>query len=321
MSTSKDSLIEINGLSIKKDAIYKVTHKPDPNAPSGFVKEGVTKLPSAGIGNTICCKFIGNGSGSTNPLDGLYDTGFYPQSPCYANMNKDDVASIVENLNKNIVEPYERIKGEGTLSHLNTEFWDSFMVDLYEGKFFVTEKVEDLLGLYIAMRGNDLTPKEKIGDPRFKFSQYCIEDKEKVQTVKTERANLMVDSIGNFTTLLKTNRELLLNILRYLGIVGVSSDIEDSVLNALVFEWLNKSNKNPEAFSKVFKMSKDRKTKEIVNLFVLVSKLVSKNIISRENGFYTYNGEELGADMKTVAANLNNDKKLSEIKTALIELS
>ena len=314
--TKKETLIEINGLVIKTNSIYKVIHKPDSNAPDGFIKEGATKLPSVGIGNTISCRFITLNKAKGT---GIYDTGFYDESPCYSTKDSNAVRRQIETLKEHIVVPYEKKYGKGVLSHQNLEFWDSFGVDLYEGRYFVTSNIDDLIALYIAMTSYQLTPKGKEGDPKYSNAQYCVEDKEKVQTIKSERANLLVESISNFGAL-KENRNTLLNTLRYLDLIGVSDKIDDSSLNSLFYEWLNKNEENPKKFDKVYTMLNDEKTSEVINLYSIVSKLATKNVIKRISGNYYYNDELLGADLKTAAFNLNSKKELEETKIRLIEL-
>lgn len=318
MSDSRDVLININGLVIKTNSIYKITNKLDNNAPSGFRKEGTTKLPSAGIGNTVGCRFkIVN----DNTKEGIYDTGFYEESPCYALLTDDEVKSKVKTLQEKIVQPYERRRGKkGLLDHSNSEFWDSFGVDLFDGRFLVTSNPDDLLDLYIAMLSYDLTPKEVEGDPKFRNSQYCIEDKEKVQNIKTERANLMVEAISNFGRLLSEDRNTLLNILRYIRIIGIADEIDNSTLNALFFEWLNKDTENPKRFKKTYDLTQNDKTADEVNLFAIISRLAVKNLLDKNGGEYTYKGKVLGADLKTAAKNINSKTELEEIKIELIEM-
>lgn len=314
--SKKEELIRVNGLVIKTNSVYKIIHKPDSNAPDGFIKEGATKLPSVGIGNTIPCKFVIT---NKNTGAGIYDTGLYEESPCYAGRNKDEVKALVRLLKEHIVEPYERKNGRAILDHKNLEFWDNFGVDLWEGRHFSTEKIDDLLDLYIAMHTYELTPKGQEGNPKYSESQYCVEDKEKVQSIKSERANLVVSCIGNFTVLSK-NKKVLLNALRYLDLIGISDKIDESSLNSLFYEWLNKSEENPKKFETVYNMIQNEKTSDVVNLYAILSKLVTKNVIRRIAGDYYYEDKLLGSDLKTSAKNLNKKKDLEEIKIKLIEL-
>lgn len=316
--SKKETLIDVNGLVIKTDSIYKVTNKLDNNAPSGFVKEGTTKLPSSGIGNTVPCPFkVTNKAKGT----GIFDTGLYEGSPCYATLDNETVRKQVEKLREAIVKPYEKKYGKGILDHQNEEFWSEFGINLFDGRYFVTNNVDDLLELYIAMLGYELTPKgeKHEGNPKYSQSDYCIEDKEKVQNIKDERANKMVSAITNFGALLKSDRNTLLNVLRYVGLIGVEGKIDDATLNSLFFEWLNKSNENPKSFDKAYELTKREETFDIVNLYAIASRLAIKNVITRVGGEYTYKGKTLGADLKTVSMNLNNKKDLEEIKIELLE--
>lgn len=316
MSTKKDKLIEVNGLVIKTNSIYKITNKLDTTAPDGFQREGTTKLPSSGIGNTVPCRYvITNKSKGT----GVFDTGLYAASPMYSTLPKDEVEATVRKLREAILEPYENKYEDGILSHKNEEFWTEFGVNLFEGRYFITSNPEDLLELYIAMVGFELTPKEQMGNPKFRDSDYCIEDKEKVKNIQSERAIAMIDSITNFGTLLKTDRTKLLNILRYVRLLGIGDEIDDDTLNGLFFEWLNKSSENPKIFKTTYTMAKDKKTQDIVNIYAIVSRLAAKNVITRVHGMYVYKGKELGLDLKTVAKNVNAKKELQEIKIEFIE--
>ncbi len=317
MSEKKETLIIINGLEIKTNSIYKITNKLDSSAPSGFIKEGTTKLPSIDVGNTVPCRFI-----TTNKARGIgiFDTGFYKDSPCYATVDKELSKQQVKSLRNHIVNPYEDKHGRGVLDHKNEDFWKEFGVDLYTGRYFVTSNVDDLLGLYIAMSGFELTPKDKVGNPKFNESQYCIEDKDKVTTIKQERSSNLMNSITKFGVLLETDKTKLLNILRYIRIIGVNEDIDTLTLNSLFFEWLHKSDENPKKFLKTYKLASSDSTSEIIDLYTLVNRLVIKKIINKEGSEYSYKGEYLGMDLKTVATNLNNKKELEEIKIELLEI-
>ena len=315
--TKKEKLIEVNGLVIKTNSVYKITNKVDNNAPDGFVREGTTKLPSEGIGNTVPCKFhVTNKAKGT----GVFDTGFYLGSPCYSMQEKSEIESKVKALTKSIVDPYEKKYGAKILDHKNEEFWVDFGVDLFSGRYFVTSNVDDLLELYIAMSAFELTPKELIGNPKFSNSQYCIEDKEKVQTVKSERANNMIEVISKFGVMLSDDRETLINVLRYIRLLGVSDTIDTATLNGLFFEWLQKSTENPEIFKNAYELTQSDSTKDVVNLYVIASRLANKKKLEKVGNEYTYKGEVLGADLKTVAKNVNSKPELGEIKIEFIEM-
>jgi len=314
--SDKSKIIEINGLTIKANSVYKVTPKPDSSAPDGFVREGTTKLPSMGIYNGIPCNFKVTNSSTK---EGVYDTGFYTQSPTYGTLKDDQKEIIVKNLIDKIVKPYEAKYGRGTLDHDNTEFWDSYVVHLEAGKPYVTSNPDDLLALYIAMSAHEIAPKDKLGDPKFKNAQFCIEDSDKIRTRKEEVNNLVMDSTINFGSLLSNNKSKLLNVLRYIKMIDLHQEYDEATLKSSFYQWINSNNDNPIKFLSAYKLSTNDDTEEIVNLYVRVAKLYKKGVITFTNNEFLYKGTNLGADLKTVANNLNKNKDLEDIKIALLE--
>ncbi len=317
MSKTDNVIVDVNGLQIKKGAIYKITNKPDSSAPSGFVKEGTTKLPSVGIGNSVPCRYvITNKSRGT----GVFDTGLYMQSPCYSDKKESEVREIVEKLNKQVVEPYERKYGKGILDHNNEEFWNSFNIDLFEGRFFVTDRVDDLLELYIATLSFELTPKDKLGNPKFKESQYCIEDKEKVKSIKDERAERIMSAIANFGIMLANKPKKLDTILKYVKFLGTDTKVDISTMKAAFFEWLNKSEDNVKLFQSAYELSENPKTSDVLDIYLAISNLYKKGKIELKDSQFSYKGKKLGADLKTAANNLNTKKALEDLKIEILEL-
>lgn len=317
--SNKNEIVNVNGLEIKNNAIYKIINKSDSSAPSGFIKAGTTKLPSLGIGNSVPCRFVVRNK-VTN--EGLYDTGFYEGSPCYAGVDKAKVKAMVSILNEKIVKPYEELHEKGDLSHKNEKFWGSYSVLLTDGKYLVTDKPDDLLELYIAVRGHELTPKGKQfeGSPKFKDSQYCVEDKEKVRNIEDERADNLMTCLANFGILLGTDKSLLVNILKYVQFVGFNIQVNHDTLKSSFYQWITKKEANVEKFKAAFDLASDDETKEIINLYVVVNKLAKSGVLKKNGAQYTYRNEALGADLKTVAKNLNHIKDFEDIKIELLEL-
>lgn len=317
--SNKNEIVNVNGLEIKNNSIYKIINKSDSSAPSGFIKAGTTKLPSLGIGNSVPCRFVIRNK-VTN--EGLYDTGFYTGSPCYVGMDEPKVKAMVHMLNEKIVKPYEELHEKGDLSHKNEKFWGSFSILLTDGKYFVTNKPDDLLELYIALRSCELTPKGKQfeGNPKFKDSQYCVEDKEKVKNIEDERADNLMTCLTNFGILLATDKSLLINILKYVQFVGFNIQVNPDTLQSSFYQWINKKDANVEKFKTAFDLADNEETKEIINLYVVVNKLAKTGVLKKQGAQYTYRNEPLGADLKTVAKNLNHIKDFEDIKIELLEL-
>lgn len=317
MST-QEIIAEVNGLTIKTNSIYKVRGKLDKSAPTGFQEEGVTKLPSEGISHSFECRYVITNSTSNT---GVYDTGFYEESPCYAHMDIKEVQEVVKSLKKHIVDPYERIYGKGILSHKNEEFWSTDgRQTVSDGEMLSTSNPAQLLKLYISMRGFILTPKDKIGSPMFVNSQYVIEDKEDVRSKKEEKADLVMEVIAEFAALLKTNKSLLVGVLDYVNLAGITEDTSDSTIKSAFYEWINQSETNMQAFQDTVELAKNKKTKDIVLLYGKLKRAITKKVVDYTGGVISYQGRQLGGDLKTAAKNLNIKKDLQDVKLQIIEV-
>lgn len=321
MSKSSNILTSINELDIKKDSIYKITNRLDMNAPSGYRNAGTTKLPSDGVGNSIPCKFVIR---NHDTGDGVFDTGLYIESPMYRDVDKAKVKRIVKELKEVIVEPYESKYGVGTLDHTNTEFWDTFNVDLFDGRFLNTGNIDDLLDLFIAMVGAELTPKGFRGDPRFISADYMIIDKDKVKSAAEERNSSKIDAIGAFSYLLKAKKPLLLNVLRYIGgASGVDKETNDSTLKSIFAQWIEVNPLHANKFNDAIEFVEETRGAQIISIYGRLDKLMRKNkFVSRSesSGMIEFSGTVIGTDLRDAATNIFDDKELEEIQQKLVDL-
>lgn len=302
-------IITINGLVIKEDSLYQIENKLDKSAPDGFIKEGTTKLPSEGIGNTVGCRYVDKGNGK-----GLYDTGFYLESPCYTGLTDEAKTAIVKKVREKIVKPYENLQNSPELLNVaNHEFWDSLSIDLYDGRVFNTENIQDLFELYIAMRSFDLTPVSKEGAPEFNQSDYMIKDSSEVMSSSKRRAKGKMDATYNFMTLLNLAPEKLINIMKYLNVVRVGEKPAAIDLQTIFGMWLDKDVQNVDVFMNAFKKAESPEGESELALFVKVKKLVENRKIVREGSDLLFEGTPIGIDTKSVVYNLMNDEELLEI--------
>lgn len=310
-------LLKVRDIEIYSDSLYTITPKPDADAPDGLVNLGTTKIPSATVANDVPCRWV-----MTNKANGtgLYDTGLYTASPCYTTMNKEVVAERVELIIKNLVEPYEAKHQEGQLHHSNSEeFWDSYRVRLNDGRILSTNKVDDLLDLFIALNSYALTPKQHVGNPAYKGSQYCVEDSTKVQNFKNENSTRKVEAIGHYMTLRTENPTKLNNLLRYVGVIGFDSEVSLDSLNSVVLDWLEATEQNPIRFEEAYKLSKGKTTQNIIDYYGMLGTLTKTGVVSRVDGVYRYQNTDLGVDLKVAAKFLNGKSK--QAKALAIELT
>lgn len=307
---SDNVIIEINGLKIKENSLYKIVDKPDSNATDGLRQHGSTKVPVEFMGNSVQCRYV----------NGVFDTGFYTQSPCYANLNKEAREQQVRLLREKIVEPYEIVHGSGILDNKNEEFWINFEYTIFEGKILNTENIDDLFELYIAMRGYELTPKELNGDPRFNQSQFCVEDKEVTSTKRNERAQSYMKAMTSFAMMLTTEKSKLVNCLRFVRMPGadnLNGTTHDATFNALFHDWINADVKNVEDFVRVTDIISKKPGLEEVVIYSHLLDFVSSRKVTKIADEFTYKDTPLGADLKTAARNLATKTSLKDLKLEL----
>lgn len=317
-NTKSDNIVaSVNGLDIKEGAIYKVLHKPDSTGLDGYAQEGATKLPSEGVMEVFQCKYVMT---DPNNRTGVWDTGFYPESPCYANIDEKEAKVIVKALKDNIVTPYERKYGVGILSHENDTFWNAKYFVLEEGGVFDMSNVEQRLTLYMAMRNRKLTPSDKINDVSFRGSFYCIQDVNKVRNRNIDRMADEMRAGSMFTTLGKTNQNLLKAVMSYVGFAAFSADSDEKTRLGMFGNWLKSDANNVYKFLEAIDLSEDKANSDVLFIYYKLPLAVKRKIIEREQGVYVYKSELLAGDLKTVARRINSTPEFEDLKLEILEL-
>lgn len=308
--SEKNIIIEVNGLTIREDSLYKIVDKPDRNALDGLREFGSTKIPSEAVGNSVQCRYVNN----------LFDTGFYIQSPCYSSMDKSAREQKVRILQEKIVDPYETTHGYNVLDNKNDSFWEEFTYHLFEGRVFNTANVDDLLELYLAILGFELTPKDKIGDPRFNSAQFCVEDKEVTTKKKNEKALNYMGAMTSFALLITSEKNKLINCLRFVRMPGADSlnvDTADSTIQSLFHDWINSDIKNVDDFVRVTDIISKKAGLEEVVVYSHLLDLVSKGKITKFGDEFVYKEVPVGMDLKTAAKNFATKTSFKELKAEL----
>lgn len=309
----QETIITIDGFEIKTNSIYQVLAKPDPNAPSGLKEEGTTKIPSVGVQETIGCRF----DRETNK----WDHGFNSSCPCYKGRDKREVEKDIENLHKYIVDEYTRQNlsenDDPISSNVADKHWNNFSVRLEEGKLFKTEDVNQAMQLYIALRSYSLTPVNRKGSPKYNNSSYLVEDKNLAVEHKKSKNNLKIDAVGEFSVLLKTDKNKLLHILYYMG-NNFDSDTSDIDLKN-VFSNIIENNENVEYFMDLVNKSESKKGEEKLFVYKILKTLFTrgKHVTKVSTGFM-YDDTEIGPDLKTAAGKIVSDKDLGKIKKEIL---
>lgn len=301
MATKSPKTITVNGLEIQVGKTYKITGKVDPTSPKGLQDIGTSKIPNNRVANSTTCPFktMDWSSGS-----GIYDTGFYVESPCYADMDIVEVKTIVRTLNDMLVNPYERRHGKGILDHNNFEFWDNYRTDLREGRMLATRNVDDLMALYIAMRGFDLTPEDQVKSPKFSGSQYCVIDRDKSRSIQEKRSESYMDTIIDFGAMLNTDKNTLIKVLHYLDLTGVSEEIDNTTLKTTFKDWVE-IGENVTRFRAALELMESETDSNIIPTYVKVRSLMKKGIVKIVRGEYYFESVHIGVDLQSAARFLN----------------
>lgn len=308
----EEVLFTVNGFEVRRNSTYKILHKRDSDAPSGFIKAGVTKLPSPGVGDTFQCRY--------DKKSKKYDTGFYTYSPCYSNQDRDKVEVIVESLRENIVEPMEKIDGEGALEHTNENYWDTKRFFAEANMVLNSDDPEDVLLIYFGVLTHQLTPKGEEGDTSYSDSAFIIQDTTKVRKLKDERVANKYKAIGVFHSLLEQSPNKLKMILSYLGI-DYSDSIENETLMTMFDEYLQRSEDRIISFNNAIDKSKDKKGMEEISVYSALKREVLKpksKVTKSPSGVLFFEETEIGQDIRSASENITKNSELKAIKTELI---
>lgn len=298
---------------IKANTIYTVIPKPDPNAPDGFKEHGTTKILHPDVGDTVSAPFDGR--------MGVWDTGFYDFSPCLLGMDNTEKSKFIETVTKHIVTPVERIKGTGTLDHsAKNDFFDNFVITLYNKVSFNTADPLQLLGLYLAVLGKDLCPKEHVGHPAFKKAAYQVVNREKEISNKEQTGLDKTKAIGEFYSLLNSDKKKVSILLQYLGISNTL--IQDNEVFIKVFNRFLEDKEDGYRNSKIFldtlgKFS-SKEGEEELYVFKSLNELYDKKILKSFKQEYFLKEYNLGNSIKHAAMYAVTKP---EIKQLIMELN
>lgn len=308
--------IEVGGVTLRSGAIYKIGPKEDTDAPEVYRKHGTSKLLVVGISEGAPCVF--------DVQQGVWDTGFYINSPCYRGLPKEEVEVLVAERVKHIKEPFEELVGEGKLSHYDTK--DSFWLDfgrsnIATDKYFRTSDPKELLELYIALLHGYVCSKEEQNSPFKRNASYVVIDKNKDIGIQEERKQKKADALKEYFKLSAKEEQKGKDVLRYLGL-PYSGD--ESALSSVVMDYVDnkkEGHKNAERLLATVKMANNNLQYYEINLYCQLSDLFKKGVIRKEGSEYYLKNTSLGLDLKAAAKKISKDSDLKEtIKEEMLAL-
>lgn len=309
--------ITINDFEIKLDTIYQVMPKYDGSAPDGWRKERTTKALAPWGRNIEAIPFH----------EGMrvWDTGLYKDSPIFAHKKEEEVQEIVRFVKENIVDKLEgSFYSDGELDHKDKKdsYWNEYGIELYNGRIFNTSDPKQLLDLYLSVLHGKLCPKGKAeSSPYFPFAQFTVENKEKSKTVQQENELITMEAMGQFYSLLNSNKKTLRLVLNYVG-VSIQEKDSDGLFTTSFTTFINhkdNSRLNKENFIEAVKMSGSKGGYEELYLYDVLQKLYRKKIVTKDRDYFMFEGTKIGTSLKEAAKTVSKNQELKVEITKRIE--
>jgi len=311
---AKQLSVNVHGFEIKSDSLYKVIPKLDSGAPDGFIQHDTTKLLDPHIGTEVPMAIWDNDRN-------IWDTGLHENSKTLIKLYPDTEArkTVIAGLKKFIIDPVERIIGEGRLSHIDTGencFWLTASTDLRNDITFNTSNPMQLLSIYSAVLFGNLAPKDKEEDTVFRLkAQYAVQNIDEVLNLGQRKDLERNKAIGLFFTMYSQNKTDLITILDYLGIPS-SNNPDEAALNSAFTQWLNnKENgyQNAKIFLETYENFSSISGKQELTIFSKLKQLLRDGVIKRKMGSVYLGDTDLGANLKIAARKAAQSSEIQEL--------
>ena len=290
---------------IKKGEVYQIVPKYDADAPDGFQEFRTTKIidPEAGQ-QTI-------NIATWDATRGVYDTALTMQSQILNQMFPDETVrqSVVNTLNELIVKPITALKGD-VLDPRNNAFWDEETFTITLDEVFNTNDPYQLFLLYMITVGGLVAPIEFESSTRYNKTQYSVENKEGMVTLKQRKELEKNKAIGVFYSMLTTDKTKLLSILDWMK-VGASLEDDEGLLNLVFTEWINEHPQNAQLFTDAIIQFNTPSGKKEIEMYSHVVTLLGKNRIKRSLNRIEFDGEFIGTSLKDATKKILQDKDLT----------
>jgi hypothetical protein len=322
MNTKKEDskiLFEVDGFKVYSDSFYVIEGKPDSSAPTGFQERGLTKSPDAGVSADFQCPFVPEAPGSEK---GVWDTGFYTSSPCYAQLDQETVKAYSAQRKKNVLDPYLKAVGKSddktAYDQNDHERWMDLNFSVYLNKVFSTTNAKNVMELYMALLSRKACPKEKVRDLGYSGASYTVVDKKSATEYRKDLVSSKYKAITSMMTLLNTDPDRLHVILKYVDVRVAKTTTETNLVATMDDRFTNVKGAIDE-FQKAVKSSE---TEDGLALMIIYSKLTDvkyKGKVTKGlGGMIYYNGVEIGPDLKAGSSRINKNPELKEIKSELL---
>lgn len=305
----------IGNFTVEKGKTYEVIGKKDPDAPKAFKDYNTSKYLMPGIGEKRAISF--------DEDKRLWDTGFYNDSKVNNKISASEVdkKEMVLLYNELVKEPYEKKYRVNLEPVLGNEFWDNYTYHLYKGRIFNTDDEQDMLDLYLALQNGRICAVDEKNPTLRNDARYCVKNREREITMFQERAEMKMESLAAFSTLLKLDPKTddrLYTILSWLNLPDLRDSDSDAIKKTVLmhFEDPRLGNDFAERFLKAYEDSQTELGARKFGFFTMAQELWKARVIEFKKQEYFLNGKRIGASMKEIAesctVNPQNGKVLEE---------
>jgi len=295
--TTEPTKIKIGNTIIEKGKKYILDHKFDGSAPDGLKKIEATRLPFEK--NTIvdCINYDEN--------QNMYDTGFYPQSPClqyYTNAEKEELVPVYI---KEVKKPFEALKNVDLSAHETNEFLKHYRYELYVNKEFDTNKPIEMYELFNALLQGYVCNKDEKNPFYRNNAQFNISNPQDVKNKSREKTKKRRQAFEKFVVMADSNRDKLDLVLEYIGRDNPSKvDVEDLKDDYSIIINDQKTGMDfVERFLEASVKYDSEAGKEEMEFFAGAKRLQKASKIKKDKrGFVTATGEQfLGSSLQDIA--------------------
>lgn len=316
MAKKGQVLFTVNGFTVTKDNIYLIKDKVDGDAPSGFVRAGVSKVPNPGVDESFGFRFIATELGGNK---GSWDSGFYNYSPCYENMEEKAITSIVKKRTTSILEPYRKATGMKDVFDLeNQDTFEEEIFTIKTGQRLNTNNPVHVMTLYAALMAYKVAPSGSEGDSKYRESSYIVVDTTINKDQKDEKVMAEFEAIGIFNDLIKSSPDILESILTWIGI-KYSAASDTGTVYSMFQKQVASSSITAQAFVELAESAgSDKGLDKLVIYQKLKEMLKSGKVTKSPQGIYYYDEHEIGPGLKPAAENIVKTAGLKEVRNEIL---
>lgn len=294
----------IASIEPKKNEKYLITEKPTADTPPELQKVGRSKAGG------------GFHEWADVPWDDIakkYDTGLDKTSRDFFGKDEQEIQKILDD-RKELKEYLERLVANHPEKSEVKVIANLGRLKIKHNLLVDTSNIHNRFQLYLALRGNSITPSNDKGNiGRYAKSMYQISNSAKERSHEKELAGKKWKAKRWLLNTLDNHRKDAIEYLRYMEILGLSQDKDDSIL----LDMFEKVIENYEKLTDVIYII-DKISVEDVYMSNSIKQLILKGIIKKEKAGYIYDGIEVGANVKGIVVFLKNEEN-KELAIKLFE--